>query len=95
MTIAELTENYVYDPQTLYIGKATNLRKRVGDLLRFGEGEAVGHWGGRYLWQLDDSANFIIAWKSTPDCDPRAVEARMIQDFISLHGKRPFANLKD
>lgn len=95
VSIAELTENYVYDTKTLYIGKATNLRKRVGQLLRFGQGATVGHWGGRYLWQLADSANLMIAWKPTPDCDPRIVEAGMIQDFISLHGKRPFANLKD
>lgn len=95
VSIAELIENYVYDTKTLYIGKATNLRKRVGQLLRFGQGASVGHWGGRYLWQLADSANLAIAWKPTPNCDPRIVEAGMIQDFISLYGKRPFANLKD
>ena len=95
VSIAELTENFVYDTKTLYIGKATNLRKRVGQLLQFGEGAAVGHWGGRYLWQLVDSDNLMIAWKTTPECDPRTVEAQMIKDFISLHGKRPFANLKD
>ena len=95
VSIAELTENYVYDTKTLYIGKAASLRKRIGQLLRFGEGAAVGHWGGRYLWQLADSANLMVAWKSTPDCDPRTVEAQMIHSFISLHGKRPFANLKD
>lgn len=95
VSIAELTENYVYGTKTLYIGKATSLRERIGQLLRFGEGVAIGHWGGRYLWQLADSANLMIAWKPTPDCDPRIVEALMIQHFISIHGKRPFANLKD
>lgn len=96
VSMVELTENFVYGVKTVYIGKAsTSLRKRVGQLLRFGAGSAVSHWGGRYLWQLADSDNLMIAWKPTPDCDPRTIEARMIQDFISLHGKRPFANLKN
>lgn len=95
VSLAELRENFVVGSKTVYIGKATSLRKRVRQLLRFGAGAAVGHWGGRYLWQLADSDNLMIAWKPTHDCNPRIVEARMIQDFISLHGKRPFANLKD
>lgn len=96
ISIQELKVNYVEDAQTVYIGKAgTSLRKRIVQLLRFGEGAAVGHWGGRYLWQLADAEKLYIAWKTTPGCDPRIIEAQMIQEFVSLHGKRPFANLKD
>ena len=95
VSIEVLADNYVADSKTVYIGKATNLRKRVGQLLSFGAGAAVGHWGGRFLWQLADSDGLIVAWKTTPECDPRIVEAQMIQDFVSVYGKRPFANLKD
>ncbi|MBD5176936.1 MAG: hypothetical protein HDT05_05960 [Bacteroidales bacterium] len=95
VSIERLTENYVAASKTLYIGKATSLRERVRALLRFGAGVAVGHWGGRFLWQLADSDELIVAWKKTPGYVPRDIEAQMIQDFVSIHGKRPFANLKD
>lgn len=95
VSIERLTENYVAASKTLYIGKATSLRERVRALLRFGAGVAVGHWGGRFLWQLADSDELIVAWKKTPGYEPRDIEAKMIQDFVSIHGKRPFANLKD
>lgn len=95
VSITELAANYVADSNIVYIGKASSLRRRVGQLLRFGEGKAVGHWGGRYLWQLDDSDNLLVAWKVTPNCDSSEIESQMIREFTLIHGKRPFANLKD
>ena len=91
--LEELESNYVAGSKVVYIGKATSLKKRVGQLLRFGAGSAVGHWGGRYLWQLADSDNLLIAWKTTSTTDPRAVEIKMLEEFVSRHGKLPFANL--
>lgn len=93
VSIDELEANYVADSKVVYIGKATSLRKRVGQLLRFGAGSAIGHWGGRYLWQLADAGNLLIAWKHTPECDPRDEEVRMLMDYELLHGRLPFANL--
>lgn len=89
----ELEASYVADSKVVYIGKATNLRKRLSQLLRFGAGSAIGHWGGRYLWQLADSADLLIAWKPTPEADPRSEEKQMLDEFVSLHGRLPFANL--
>lgn len=91
--LEELESNYVAGSKVVYIGKATSLKKRVSQLLRFGAGSAVGHWGGRYLWQLADSDNLLIAWKTTPTTDPRAEEIKMLEEFVSRHGKLPFANL--
>ena len=91
--LEELESNYVAGSKVVYIGKATSLKKRVGQLLRFGAGSAVGHWGGRYLWQLADSDNLLIAWKTTSTTDPRAEEIKMLEEFVSRHGKLPFANL--
>lgn len=91
--LEELESNYVAGSKVVYIGKATSLKKRVGQLLRFGAGSAVGHWGGRYLWQLADSDNLLIAWKTTSATDPRAEEIKMLEEFVSRHGKLPFANL--
>lgn len=93
VSIDELKANYVAYSKILYIGKATSLKKRVGQLLRFGAGSAIGHWGGRYLWQLADSDNLLIAWKPTPTIDPRAEEVKMLKEYTSFHGRLPFANL--
>lgn len=92
--ITQLQKKYVSDSKVLYIGKATDLHKRINQLLRFGAGVNVGHWGGRYLWQLSDSDELLIAWRETPDRDSSLVEISMLEDFRARHGKLPFANLK-
>lgn len=100
--VAELQDNWVEDTNIVYIGKAggfgssSTLQKRLDQYLRFGQGARVGHWGGRYIWQLADCRELIVCWKALSSEDPRQVEQQMIADFKDAHnGKRPFANLKD
>ena len=102
VSIAELEANWVEGTPVVYIGKAggvgssATLQKRLGQYLRFGQGANVGHWGGRYIWQLADSRDLIVCWKVLPNDEPREVERQMIADFKAAHaGKRPFANLMD
>lgn len=102
VSLSELKENWVDDAQVVYIGKAgganssATLQKRLGQYLRFGQGANIGHWGGRYIWQLADSKDLVVCWKTLTDDDPREIECQMIEDFKTAHGgKRPFANLKD
>ena len=102
VSLAELEENWVAGTQVLYIGKAggtgssATLQKRLDQYLRFGQGANVGHWGGRYIWQLADSRDLVICWKVLTNAEPREVERQMIADFKAAHaGKRPFANLMD
>ena len=102
VSLSELKDNWVDDAQVVYIGKAgganssATLQKRLGQYLRFGQGANIGHWGGRYIWQLSDSQDLVICWKTLTDNEPREVEHQMIADFKTAHGgKRPFANLRD
>ena len=95
-----LEASWVPDTCVLYIGKAgggtssATLRKRIGQYLRFGTGEPVGHWGGRFIWQLKYAESLLFCWKSTDRA--REDEAALISDFKAQHsGRRPFANLKD
>lgn len=93
--------NQEFNPGSLivYIGKAgshtgsATLYSRLRQYLRFGQGKKVGHWGGRYIWQLKNYPELIFCWKPTPIDDPRAVEKELIQIYISELNSRPFANL--
>lgn len=62
---------------------------------RFGAGEPVRHWGGRYIWQLSDARTLLVAWHViTWGEHARDYEKRLLAHFARLHdGRRPFANL--
>jgi hypothetical protein len=75
----------------LYFGKADSLRERIRSLVRFGAGEPVGHWGGRYLWQLEGCEAFLVAWREV--ANPREIERDLLADFAAHFGRLPFANI--
>lgn len=100
--IQQLEQEWVDDAIVIYIGKAgeatgqATLNSRLNQYLKFGQGKNVGHWGGRLIWQLQDSRDLLICWKILPNNEPREVECELISDFKQQHnGRRPFANLKD
>ena len=97
----ELERSWVDGAQVLYIGKAAagsndagGLRRRIRQFHRFGAGEPVGHWGGRYIWQLADHVGLLVAWRVTEAEDPRTVESILIDQFHLRYGCLPFANLR-
>lgn len=92
VAVAELAANWVDGTPVVYIGKATSLRKRISQYVRFGQGKPVGHWGGRYIWQLADAPDLLFCWREV-DGDPDAVETELIRAFREAYGSRPFANL--
>ncbi len=97
--ISVLRDKWVDGAIVLYIGKADvgrsgrrGLKKRLGELLDFGAGRPIGHKGGRYLWQVRGSSEFVVCWREDPT--PRASEKTLIAEFKAAHaGARPFANL--
>lgn len=95
-----LAAKWIDGPEVVYIGKATRgsagrrgLQKRLDEYRRFGAGEPVGHWGGRYIWQLADKGDLLVAWNVTGE-DAPTVESRMLHDFVERYGVLPFANLR-
>lgn len=100
VSLEVLYDNWVDDTCVLYIGKAggvdnaSTLRKRLSQYLNFGKGHAAGHWGGRYIWQLKESADLLFCWKPLPEDSPLQVEVSLISEFKRQYdGRRPFANL--
>jgi hypothetical protein len=93
VTIPELQAKWVAGVETIYIGKANDLRKRLRQYRDFGAGRPVGHWGGRYIWQLADASQLHVCWKPTLGA-PETTEFQMLRTFAQQHGTLPFANLR-
>ncbi len=99
VSVETLKRNWVNTSRIIYFGKAggystsRGLNTRIGELLKFGEGRRVAHRGGRYLWQLSESQDFLIGWLTLRGLEPRKFERSLLQLFVNLHGRLPFANL--
>lgn len=99
VTIDELKRNWVDTALVVYIGKAgsdtssATLKSRLRQYFGFGQGKNIGHWGCRLIWQLASFQNLVVCWKTLTNEDPRTYEGKLIRDFVSQFGFRPFANL--
>jgi hypothetical protein len=90
--VPTLIDAWVPGPNCLYIGQTTTrLRSRVDRLVAYGRGEPVGHRGGRYLWQLQQHRELLIAWRV--DDDPIRAESELLDAFEARYGRLSFANL--
>jgi hypothetical protein len=101
VSVDQLESAWVPETSVLYIGKAAlgatgrrGLRKRLDEYRRHGMGEKIGHWGGRYVWQVSGGPDLSVAWRETPGDDPEVLESALIAKFVERYGQRPFANRK-
>lgn len=92
VSLDEVHANWVEGAEIVYIGKANNIRRRLKEFAKFGAGHRIGHWGGRLIWQLEESSRLLVAWKPTPGIDPLVYEAQLLAEFRAEYGKPPFAN---
>ncbi|QGQ95664.1 hypothetical protein EHS13_12605 [Paenibacillus psychroresistens] len=99
VSIKVLSKKWIPDTEILYIGQCGSgiskgtLRSRIKQYMDFGNGKPVGHWGGRYIWQISDHKDLFIVFKAVPDDeDPREVEQELIYRFMKVYGDLPFAN---
>ena len=93
--IEDLIKKWVEGSFIIYIGQTERtLNERIEELLKFGNGQRVAHWGGRLIWQLKDREDLIIAWKELPEGDPAKKEHEMLKSFKERYKKLPFANLR-
>lgn len=101
VSLEDLNQNWVDQSTVLYFGKAGSLSgsatlySRLKQYFDFGYGKSVGHFGGRYIWQIKNPYQLKVCWLPTPNQEPREIEKKLIQQFIMQFGKRPFANLQD
>ena len=97
-----LVEKWIDDCAVIYIGKADrssprrSLRRRLHEYARFGRGDPIGHWGGRFIWQLADSNDLLVAWRVAREGQTGAdAEAELVAMFKRRFGRLPFANIVD
>jgi hypothetical protein len=94
VAVLALEAKWVIGAHVIYIGKGDNLFRGLREMMNFGAGRPIGHRGGRYVWQLGGSEDFVVAWRETGDVNPRQAEVDLLRAFRRSHGGRlPFANL--
>jgi len=98
VTLEELEKKHVEDSMVVYIGKAggidssATLYFRISQYLKFGQGKNIGHYGGRYIWQLANYRDLIFCWKAITE-SPRIAEIELMAEFKQQFNAMPFANL--
>ena len=97
--VSVLRDKWVQGAIVLKISKAgldegRTLKKRLKEYMQFGRGISIDHWGGRYIWQMDQSQDLQVCWKLTGKADQRKIEEELIREFEAAYGRIPFANIQ-
>ena len=90
--ITTLEDEWVSGVPVIYIGRTSCLQRRIRQLIEFGRGKSVGHWGGRYMWQLADAKSLCVCWMVSDDYE--LLRNKLVDSFYSKLEHLPFANLR-
>lgn len=100
VAVSRLEDRWIPAAEVVYIGKAggnnqrASLRSRIRSFMQFGLGNPCSHWGGRYIWQLNDAKALRVFWAVTQPEEPKFAESRLIDAFYRSYKQLPFANLR-
>jgi hypothetical protein len=90
-----LESRWIEGCPVVYLGQTSNVRGRLFERARFAAGQPVRAWGGRALWQLEDSRDLIVAWRLVSDSrTARELEQSLLAAFRLQWQRPPFANLR-
>ncbi|MCL4547124.1 MAG: hypothetical protein M1495_00965 [Bacteroidetes bacterium] len=98
--VSELKKKWLEKANIIYIDNAgdsesdATLYSQLKQYISFGQGNKVGHWDGRYIWQIKDIDDYIICWKELPKDWPTGVKLNLMELFWQKYDSLPFANLK-
>lgn len=92
--VSKLRAKWVPSAYVMSIGCSENLNRRIRQLIDCAAGRNHGHRGERYVWQLADSHDLLVAWKPV-SCVPKEEKRRLLCQFAAVHdGRVPFANVR-
>jgi hypothetical protein len=95
-SVEVLDAKWVDGAEVIYIGKGENLRRRLKQYADFGAGGPIGHWGGRYIWQLADVDRLVVGWRACGANETAGeAESTLVRRFKKPFGRLPFANIAD
>ncbi len=105
VSLLELQKKWVPGSNIIYIGQTeSSLRRRITQYMRFGQGNDVGHYGGRYIWQIEGPKDLVVCWKPMANgtevkggcpVNPKDAERWYMARFKERHGRLPYANLRE
>lgn len=86
----EICKSPGYEDGLIYIGKSTNLRRRLSEFVRTGYGDAINHYGGSSIFQLENNKQLQIKIYECENCEER--EAEEIDTYMNFRKVLPLAN---
>lgn len=88
-----LSEFWLSDESTLYIGKASSLRNRVQGYYKTPLGERRPHAGGHWIKTLSILSETFVYYAESPE--PEEAESQLIQAFINRVSSSAKLRLRD
>ena len=94
VSVDVLDGRWIKGCDAIYIGESSNLAERWRLRLAFKAGDSVGAWGGRYVWQIENAQNLVVAYRTCSSGEKITLKREFLNQFRDHWGRLPFANLR-